>query len=257
MGVVAIFSLMKSLVAIIFVLPCLADPDLYNPFLGRFILRTAQPIATARVLPVTTANLLYQPGYFWQGAILQNPVVSVGLPLTPASTKLASSSPVVLPTAVPSPRSIVGASGVVFPNVIPVAPAKGSLTKVGELPEFAPEMHPMKGGIFMNEQDESQIIVRGFYYPQAGPDAFFWAGEDEPACSEQSIGGKTYLLAPGQVGSTDYFNKNQPILPTYDGKQGDLVLTLPPGASTRNLKWICVWCRKFAQNFGTVMLNGA
>ena len=57
------------------------------------------------------------------------------------------------------------------------------------------------GSIFFNDADESQIIVRGFYYSQPGPDAFFWAGEDEPSCSEQSVGGRNYLLAPGQVGS--------------------------------------------------------
>ena len=55
--------------------------------------------------------------------------------------------------------------------------------------------------MYFNDNDDSQIIVRGFYYPQAGPDAFFWAGEDDPSCSEQSITGTNYLLAPGKVGS--------------------------------------------------------
>ena len=55
--------------------------------------------------------------------------------------------------------------------------------------------------MYFNANDDSQIIVRGFYYPQPGPDAFFWAGEDEPSCSEQSITGRNYLLAPGKVGS--------------------------------------------------------
>ena len=41
-----------------------------------------------------------------------------------------------------------------------------ALTFVGELPEFAPEQHPMKGSVFFNPTNESQIIVRGFYYPQ-------------------------------------------------------------------------------------------
>ena len=62
---------------------------------------------------------------------------------------------------------------------------------------------PIQGSIYFNDDNESQIIVRGFYYPQAGPDAFFWAGEDEPICSEESVGGRNYLLAPGQMGSKD------------------------------------------------------
>ena len=57
------------------------------------------------------------------------------------------------------------------------------------------------GSVYFNDNDDSVIIVRGFYYPQPGPDAFFWAGEDEPSCSEQSITGRNYLLAPGKVGS--------------------------------------------------------
>ena len=59
----------------------------------------------------------------------------------------------------------------------------------------------ISGTILYNEDNESQIIVRGFTYPNPGPDAFFWAGEDEPSCSEESVSGRNYLLAPGQVGS--------------------------------------------------------
>ena len=59
----------------------------------------------------------------------------------------------------------------------------------------------MKGSVYFNEDNESQIIVRGFYYPNAGPDAFFWAGEDLPSCSEESVNGRSYNLAPGHVGS--------------------------------------------------------
>ena len=32
---------------------------------------------------------------------------------------------------------------------------------------------------------------------------------------------------------SDYYREEQPILPAYDGTQGDLVLTLPAGVSTR------------------------
>ena len=43
---------------------------------------------------------------------------------------------------------------------------KEALTFIGDLPEFAPEQHPMSGSVFFNPANESQIIVRGFYYPQ-------------------------------------------------------------------------------------------
>ena len=47
-----------------------------------------------------------------------------------------------------------------------------ALTFIGDLPEFAPEQHPMKGSVFFNPANESQIIVRDFYYPQVTYDIF-------------------------------------------------------------------------------------
>ena len=35
--------------------------------------------------------------------------------------------------------------------------------------------------------------------------------------------------------ATDYSDASQPILPAYDGTQGDLSLTLPPGAATKSV----------------------
>ena len=60
----------------------------------------------------------------------------------------------------------------------------------------------VSGSVFFNPNNQSQIIVRDFFYPKPGPDAFFWAGESEPACSEDSIT-KTinYLLRPGHLAS--------------------------------------------------------
>jgi len=178
-------------------------------------------------------------------------------PVTPTLDNSGSITGVDSPSAeapaIPLIRTISGSPGA--PNVIEGEHGKEHIIKVGDLPQRVPEMHPMRGSVFFNAADDSQIIVRGFYYPQAGPDAFFWAGEDEPGCSEESIAGRNYLLAPGIVGSRDYYNQDQPILPPYSGTEGDIVLTLPPGVSARNLKWICVWCRKFAQNFGTLKIK--
>jgi len=196
----------------------LALPCLAEPDIYSYIWTTdPQILATLR---------LYQPKYIVPNTLFRAPLVNVitGIRIFPSN-------------------SIDGQDG------------KEMITKVGDLPQRVPEMHPMRGSVYFNANDDSQIIVKGFYYPQAGPDAFFWAGEDEPSCSEQSITGRNYLLAPGKVGSRDYYNKDQPILPPYSGTEGDIVLTLPPGVSARNLKWICVWCRKFAQNFGTLEIK--
>ena len=84
-------------------------------------------------------------------------------------------------------------------NSISISPIKKK--KLGELVALKPEMHPMRGTIYYNKDDESMIIVSGFYYPSPGPDAFFWAGSDSPGCDEHSIDHHSYPMAPGKVGS--------------------------------------------------------
>ena len=37
------------------------------------------------------------------------------------------------------------------------------------------------------------------------------------------------------ISATEYSDESQPILPAYDGTQGDLTLTLPPGAKTKSV----------------------
>eukprot|EP00091_Calanus_sinicus_P008730 TRINITY_DN20922_c0_g1_i1.p1 TRINITY_DN20922_c0_g1~~TRINITY_DN20922_c0_g1_i1.p1 ORF type:complete len:186 (-),score=21.63 TRINITY_DN20922_c0_g1_i1:163-669(-) len=75
-------------------------------------------------------------------------------------------------------------------NSISISPIKKK--KLGELVALKPEMHPMRGTIYYNKDDESMIIVSGFYYPSPGPDAFFWAGSDSAGCDEHSIDHNSY-----------------------------------------------------------------
>ena len=59
-----------------------------------------------------------------------------------------------------------------------------------------------KGAVYFNPANESQIIVKNFYYTGPGPDAYFWVGESEPVCSRESIlKTENYLLDPYSVGS--------------------------------------------------------
>ena len=62
-------------------------------------------------------------------------------------------------------------------------------------------MEEVSGTIYYNKDDESMIIVSGFYYPSPGPDAFFWAGEDSPGCNDNSIENGSYNMSPGTLGS--------------------------------------------------------
>merc|ERR1719516_784863 len=216
---------MKSLVVLIFALPCLAEPDIfsYSPFLGRYVW-SAEPVLP-QIVPTTR---VYQAPYTLQRGLFGAPLVQAfgasriitptlisapaattsyqapgattsyqaGQLVTPAvvaaNTPNVPASHSVIPPLTPAVRNIPGLP--VSHNVIEGMHGKQELTKVGELPQRLPEMHPMRGSVYFDDNDDSKIIVRGFYYPQAGPDAFFWAGEDEPSCSKESIGGKNYLL---------------------------------------------------------------
>merc|ERR1712002_177239 len=234
MGVVKAIVRMKCCLAVILLLIVNngVDTEIFLPQFYNLLWYRQPPIVS-----------VYSPGYLWtntiNGVLLRNPAYPIG-----ELSKQIVTDPLLKALKSESPK-----------NIVEIQSTKESLHKVGELPEFAPDQHPMRGEIYFDEADDSKIIVKGFYYPQPGPDAFFWAGEDEPSCSEESIKGQNYLLAPGKAGSRDYYNKDQPILPPYSGTEGDIVLTLPPGASVKNLRWICVWCRMFAHNFGTVELK--
>jgi len=206
---------MKNLVTLFLALPCLAEPDSYSPFLGR-LLWSVEPQA----VPSTR---LYQQTHPLQNTLYGVPIIPLIQALagnrlsTPAAAISYEAEKQVTPTLdntlyltgiesqsveaphIPSIRTVSGLPDSL--NVIEGEHGKDTITKVGDLPQRVPEMHPMRGSVYFNANDDSQIIVRGFYYPQPGPDAFFWAGEDEPSCSEQSITGRNYLLAPGKVGS--------------------------------------------------------
>ena len=42
----------------------------------------------------------------------------------------------------------------------------------------------------------------------------------------------------------------------FDGTQDDIVLTLPDKIKVKDLKWVSVWCRELAQDFGSLNLSG-
>ena len=42
----------------------------------------------------------------------------------------------------------------------------------------------------------------------------------------------------------------------FDGSQDDIVLTLPNDIKVKDLKWISVWCRELALDFGSLNLSG-
>jgi hypothetical protein len=96
--------------------------------------------------------------------------------------------------------------------------------------------------------DEQTIMIEGFEYDGAGPDAFFWAGTDGNRPGTVGI----ILPHPFNGKFYDYEDRSAPILEGRFNKK-DITLTLPPGTMVSDLKWISVWCRAFQVNFGDII----
>jgi len=97
--------------------------------------------------------------------------------------------------------------------------------------------------------DAQNILIKDFTYDGEGPDAFFLAGTSG---RPSRLDGDVVLPFPYEGEHFSYSDRNIPLLlRPFDGSE-DVVLTLPPGYSVTDLKWISVWCRDYQINFGHV-----
>ncbi len=86
-------------------------------------------------------------------------------------------------------------------------------------------------------------MSQDFVYDGTGPDAFFWA-------SFQRRATRRGVLVPTRVG------EDPPApLGRYDG-DNEIVLTLPGGIRTSDVRNLSVWCRAFHINFGDLVIPG-
>merc|ERR1711915_119432 len=131
------------------------------------------------------------------------------------------------------------------------------LKKLGDLVELKPDLHPLNGSVFYRKDQPDVITVSNFHYTQPGPDAFFWVGTEviNGGFNDDNIGENAFSLAPGEIGNSNYFDPDKSILPAYDGSQKDLVLQLPAGITISDIKWICIYCRKYSQNFCQINID--
>merc|ERR1711953_1152614 len=116
----------------------------------------------------------------------------------------------------------------------------GEHVKVGE---FNNRAHGIGGTVYA--VDEKTLLIKGFTYDGAGPDAFFWVGTQG---SPSSVG--TILPYPFEGKFFEYEDQSAPILQGQFSGDKDIKLPLPDSLKTTDLKWISVWCRAFQVNFG-------
>ncbi len=88
--------------------------------------------------------------------------------------------------------------------------ASAELVKVGDFQNY---VHGINGEVFM--KDEKTLVIKGFTYDGAGPDAFFWAGDSG---TPSSVG--TILPYPFDGKFYEYEDQNAPILSKrFDGEE--------------------------------------
>jgi len=119
----------------------------------------------------------------------------------------------------------------------------GEGVKIGS---FRNIFHDISGEAFA--LDTKTILIKGFTYDGEGPDAFFLAGTSG---KPSRVNGNVVLPYPFEGEHFSYSDRNIPLLlRSFDGE--DVVLTLPPGKTVDQLRWISVWCRDYQINFGHV-----
>jgi len=118
------------------------------------------------------------------------------------------------------------------------------LTKVADITTKA---HGVAGTLYA--KDAKHLVIKGFTYDGAGPDAFFWVGTD----GSPGRHGAVVLPYPFTGKFYEYEDPDTPKLEpgtSYDGSV-DIELTLPEdGPVVTDLAWFSVWCRRFSANFG-------
>merc|ERR1712038_292695 len=117
-------------------------------------------------------------------------------------------------------------------------------TGMKQIGSFEELHHGVAGDVFA--LDEETIMIKNFVYDGQGPDAFILAGTS----GQPSKGGEVVLPVPNDDGRTyAYTDKDIPILGRFTGDE-DVVLRMPPGRRVSDLKWLSVWCREYAVDFG-------
>ena len=119
----------------------------------------------------------------------------------------------------------------------------GEHVKVGE---FNNRAHGIGGTVYA--VDKKTLLIKGFTYDGAGPDAFFWAGTQG---SPSGIG--TILPYPFKGKFYEYEDQSAPILNGRFSGDKDIKLTLPDTLKATDIKWLSIWCRAFSVNFGDLI----
>jgi len=119
------------------------------------------------------------------------------------------------------------------------------LEKLGELSTLA---HEVSGEVFVI--DEQNLLIKHFNYDGFAPDAFFLVGT-EGIPGDTNLSSTAILPYPFNGVHYDYQDTEVPVLGPY--ADANVHLSLPENVKVSELKWISVWCRNFAVDFGSLV----
>jgi len=119
------------------------------------------------------------------------------------------------------------------------------LEKLGELSTLA---HEVSGEVFVI--DEQSLLIKHFNYDGFAPDAFFLVGT-EGFPGDTNLSSTAILPYPFNGVHYDYQDTEVQVLGPY--ADVNVHLSLPENVKVSELKWISVWCRNFAVDFGSLV----
>jgi len=125
------------------------------------------------------------------------------------------------------------------------APPKESKEFLGSLVTI---IHQVTGDVY--SEGKQKIVIKDLTYDGQGPDAFFYAGTRSSLPNDD---GGIVLPYPFNGRHFKYQDRGIPILPSFNKE--DIELTLPPGVTVDQLRWMSLWCRKFGISFGHIVFG--
>ena len=132
-------------------------------------------------------------------------------------------------------------------TLVALVPIGGSVHSEGiRVGDLKNRQHGIGGTVYA--VDEKTLLIKGFAYDGAGPDAFFWAGTQG---SPSGIG--TILPYPFEGKFYEYEDQSAPIINGRFSGDKNIKLTLPDTLKATDIKWLSVWCRAFSANFGDLI----
>ncbi|XP_072047321.1 protein Skeletor, isoforms B/C-like [Amphiura filiformis] len=122
--------------------------------------------------------------------------------------------------------------GIVLQNsIVTAAPYYGK--RIGTLSSYA---HRVTGEVYA--ASDKRLYLTGFTYDGRGPDAFVWMGNTPTGAASSQ----------GQIISAD---GSSDILGSYSNAV--VQVDLPDSTTLADYKWISIWCRRYAANFGELV----